>query len=64
VRLLDNRNYGLGLPALLAFAHLAFIASDLTFLNAGEVYLLGFLGHVCWSCLDGASPLLAARLAF
>ena len=34
--------YGLDFPALLAFAHLAFIASDLALLNAGEIYLLGF----------------------
>jgi hypothetical protein len=39
---LDEGNYGLDLPALLALAHLAFITSDLAFLKAGEVYVLGF----------------------
>jgi hypothetical protein len=60
-----NGNYGLDLPALLAFAHLAFIDSDLAFLNVGEVYLLRFsLVTFAGAVLDGASPLFAAHLAF
>ena len=62
----QNRQlYGLDLPALLAFAHLAFIASDRAFLKAGEIYLLGFsFLTVAGAVLDGPSPLFAAHLAF
>src|SRR6266853_2123373 len=61
----QNRQlYGLDLPALLAFAHLAFIASDLAFLNAGEVYLLRVTPRTfARAVLDGPSPLFAAHLA-
>jgi hypothetical protein len=68
----ENRKlYGLDLPALLALAHLAFIASDLAFiasdlafLNAGEVYLLCVTPRtVAGAVLDGPSPLFAAHLA-
>jgi hypothetical protein len=62
----ENRKlYGLDLPALLALAHLAFIASDLAFLRAGEIYLLGFTWlTVAGAVLDGASPRFDAHLAF
>lgn len=63
--ILINGNYGLDLPALLTFAHLAFIAFDLAFLNTGEVYPLAFsLVTFAGAALDGASPLFAAHLAF
>jgi hypothetical protein len=53
------------LPALLAFTHLAFIASDLAFLKAGEIYRLGFTWlTVAGAVFDRDSPLFAPHLAF
>ena len=59
-----KQDYGLNLPALLALAHLAFIASDLAFLNAGGGYLLGFTTVFAGVALETASLLFAAHLAF
>jgi hypothetical protein len=39
---LRSKNYSFDLPAGFAFFHRAFAASDLAFLRAGEICLLGF----------------------
>ena len=52
LRLSNNGNYSLDLPAFLAFAHIAFIASDLACLKAREILLLRFTGSAAGAVSD------------
>ena len=52
LRLSNNGNYSLDLPAFLAFAHIAFIASDRACLKAREILRLRFTGSAAGAASD------------
>ena len=61
---LRSKNYSFDLPAAFAFFHRAFAASDLAFLRAGEICLLGFASGLGVWWVPFPDPFVFAHLAF